>query len=498
MQNQSTQNIVHGGGFVAPPPLPDAYQPPPPPPPVQSMQPSEMPVQPVMYSQTHNLQQPPPKVQVAPEQPSDSSPRMNEPQSTHINPTQPSASMLSQDRNFNVDQSHSQHNQDGFRRNIRSSRWGNNDNSDNNSDNSNRNNRMFGGHTNFSNRNSTSHDDHASNDHDDDDEEKEEKSQEEIAFDISFQKWEDQLASWKRNNANHPDRNQYNDFITKMEGCRKQLLQRRENLRQKRLDRIRSAQLVQNSPNNPSPQATNKNEISAEGLDQENFGQTRTTTNNFEPEEPIAPGLFSSDRCDGNAAIPGLDLVSGDDRPSRSGGGGSVGGDGPPPSCSAPAKCESAKPETDSNIVARVTNILGNPQIQSLLSNIQKQKSETAMLQSNVQARGLNAIAIDGQSGVNVFNRPPDNLGHIDKQQNTDEPQTNPFRHNTHCDADLGAPNFSEHDMNSKRGRYDVENTVNDRPEFDRFDRFDRFNRFDRDRNDPFTQVNSTILPLPN
>lgn len=479
MQNQNinTQNM---GGFVAPPPLPD-YQPPPPPPPVQTMQPSvqsmqtsEMPI----IAQSHNLQQPPPTVQsMGSEQQSDGSLKMNEPPTANINQTQTSVSALSQDKNLNFDQSNSQYNQDGFRRNNRNSRWGN-DNS-NNSGNNNRNNRMSGGHTNFNNRNSSSYDDYAPDDHDHV-EEKEEKSQEEINFDIQYQKWEDRLAEWKRNNANHPDRNQYNDFLTKMEVCREQLLQRRESIRQKRLDR--NAQLAQNLQNqNPSPQAMNKNESPAECLDQdqENVNQVSTTaTNDFGSDEPIASGLFSSERGDSNAAIPGLDLVSGDDKPSQVGGGDA----GPPPLFNEPPpKCESTKPESDSNIVARVTNILGNPEIQSLLSNIQKQKIETATLQSNIQTRDSNEN--DGQSGVNVFNR-SDNFGHFDKQQNTDEPERNPFRHNTRGDVDTR--NSSEFEMNAKRGRYDFENTMNNRPEFDRFD---RFNRFDRDRNDPFTQV---------
>lgn len=63
----------------------------------------------------------------------------------------------------------------------------------------------------------------------------EEKSQEEIAFEISYRKWENQLDEWKRINANHPDRKQYDDFVTKMEECQQTMMQRREILRQNRL-----------------------------------------------------------------------------------------------------------------------------------------------------------------------------------------------------------------------------------------------------------------------
>lgn len=498
-QNVNSQNLVQGGGFVvAPPPLPD-YQPPPPPPPVQS----EIPVQPTMQAQAlaqpHNLQQPPPKIQTSSDQQPDTSLRVNEPQTVHANQTQAAASVsvsaLSQERNFNFEQSYSQHNPDGFRQNNRNSRWANNNMNNatttgNNAGSNNRNNRMFGGHTNLDNRDSIPNDDHASNHEDDNDEDKAEKSQEEILFDINYQKWEDQLVEWKRNNANHPDRNQYNDFVTKMEGCRKQLLLKRESLRKNRLDRNRSAKSVQNSQNSPTPQgmnnpptqAMNKNEVSTEHLDSENVSQVKTETNSLVQGGLIASSLFSSERSDSNATIPGLDLVSGDDKPRPYGG-------GPPPACIAPPKSESIKAEPDSNIVARVTNILGNPEIQSLLSNIQKQKIESATLQSNIQTRNSNENDDQG-SGVNVFNR-SDNFGHFDNQQNTEESHRNPFRHNTQSDVGMTTQNVSDYDMNSKRGRYDFEQTVNERSEYDRFD---RFNRFDRDRNDQFKQVSSELL----
>lgn len=470
MQNQS-MNSSNMGGFVAPPPLPD-YQPPPPPPPAQSMQPSEIPAQPVIQTQaqTHNLQQPPPKVQTGLDKSSDNPSRLNE--------TQTLASAQAQERNFSSEQPNLQHHSDGFRRNNRNSRWGN-DNSNNSSGGNtsgsgNRNNRVFGGHTNFESRKTTSYDDHASNDHAND-EEKEEKSQEEIQFDINYQKWEDQLAEWKRNNANHPDRNQYNDFVSKMEGCRKQLLLKRESLRQNRLERKRNAHLAQNSQSNATPQdmnnaptqVSNKDEISAENSDRKNTSQVTAETKSLEQGESVASSLFSSERCDSKTGtIPGLDLVSGDNKLSQP-------GSGLPTSFNAPPKCESKQAGPDSNLVAHVTNILGNPEIQSLLSNIQKQKNESATLQTNTPTRNYNE---SGGSGMNVFNR-SENFGQFDKQQNTDAFHRNPFRQNTPSDDDMNVQNVSDYNMNPKRGRYD-------------FDRFDRFTRFDRDRNDQFTQVN--------
>lgn len=497
------------GGFVAPPPLPD-YQPPPPPPPVQTsqpsvqtMQPPEMPAQLEMHVQPPNLQQPPPQVRIASQQQSDNTSKMHEPQTTHINQTQTGISALPQEKNFNFEQSYSQSNQDGFRRNNRSNRWGNNNNGGNNSGDSNRSSRMFGGQANFPNRNTTARDDHTTNEND-----REEKSQEEIAFEENFQKWENQLAEWKRTNANHPDRNLYNDFVMKMERCRQQLLQRRETLRQKRLDRIRNEQTVETTQSNPPPQTAMKNEISTEGIHQENVSQTNvgagvltTGVNNFVLEKTVASSLFSSKSCDNNAAIPGLDLVSGNDTPSQP----NAPSQSIAPSQSvapsesiAPSqfntspKCDPTDSDPNSNIVARVTNILGNPEIQSLLSNIQKQQSESAISQSNI-ARDFNEN--DARSGAHSFDR-PENVEHFEKVPNTEEPQRNPFRPNLCNDFDMNARNTSQYDMAPKRGRYDSENTLDDRSQFDRFDRLDRFDRFYRDRNNPFMQVNLAELLL--
>lgn len=70
---------------------------------------------------------------------------------------------------------------------------------------------------------------------DDNDEESSEKSAEEIAFDEQFRKWEEQFDEWKRQNANHPDREAYYEYENKMQEVRKKLLQRRADMRAKRL-----------------------------------------------------------------------------------------------------------------------------------------------------------------------------------------------------------------------------------------------------------------------
>lgn len=436
--------------------------------------------------QAPNLQQPPPMIVKQPaavaQHQSESSLKMNEqPQNTYTNQAQ--TSIVS--------------NQDGFRRNNRSNRWGNNnDNSDGDGLSSGRHygggsgnprNRLFDGNTNYNNRNATTHDDnYALNDKDNDEDPGGEKSQEEVAFDISFQKWEDQLAEWKRNNANHPDSYQYNEFVTKMEGCRQQLLQRRHKLRQKRLAKTG---VNQNAPPLESPQNSSSHEtmlnrdISTEPIVQETMSQVNAPSSSPKPEETVASSLFSSERCDSNAAIPGLDLVSENDATPNS---------VPtpqkfsaPPHRAPPIRTADPKTsESDSKFVAHVTNLLGNPKLQSIISDIQKHNQETAASQSNVQAMG-------GSESDRCAH-----LDQFDKSQFVEESQWNPFRQNAHDDADMNAQNASEYKISPKRMRYGTDSNANDCAQFDRPGRtqFDRIDRFGRERPNQFTQVNSDKL----
>ncbi|XP_058170884.1 uncharacterized protein LOC131286040 [Anopheles ziemanni] len=67
----------------------------------------------------------------------------------------------------------------------------------------------------------------------------EETSAEEIAFDEQFRKWEQEFETWKRKNKNHPDKTAYREYEQKCMDCRKKLLERREQLRRKRLEQTR-------------------------------------------------------------------------------------------------------------------------------------------------------------------------------------------------------------------------------------------------------------------
>lgn len=57
----------------------------------------------------------------------------------------------------------------------------------------------------------------------------------EKSFDKQFEDWEAQFNKWKEQNAEHPDKQQYKEYEAKWENWRNQLLDRREQMRKKRL-----------------------------------------------------------------------------------------------------------------------------------------------------------------------------------------------------------------------------------------------------------------------
>ncbi|XP_013136278.1 PREDICTED: YLP motif-containing protein 1-like isoform X2 [Papilio polytes] len=58
--------------------------------------------------------------------------------------------------------------------------------------------------------------------------------EEERLFDIQFHKWEEEIEKWKMENVNHPDKQAYSEYEQKFEACRAQLLERRQQMKQKR------------------------------------------------------------------------------------------------------------------------------------------------------------------------------------------------------------------------------------------------------------------------
>ncbi|XP_055309199.1 probable serine/threonine-protein kinase DDB_G0282963 [Sitodiplosis mosellana] len=411
---------------VAPPP-PTQPQPPPPPPPLQQTH-GDAPVS----QNTQTISQVAPNM--TQQTPTSSTDQITSEQQPLFNANNTKTSINSNETQVHHSQSanfentnYSQQNQDGYRRHqpYRNNRWNNN----------NRNTRTFVGN-NFNNRTQPDREDQMNNDGPQQDEYvNEEKSQEEVAFDIQFRKWEDSFMEWKLNNANHPDQNQYNDFVVKMEGCRKQLLVRRETLRQKRLNSFREARIQ--PANQVRETDESQNEAFEQTTDQEShIPSTQTADNCVQTPGSV---LFPSNNDDGGGDIPGLDLVSGE-----------------------------KVPKADLNIVAHVNNILGNPEIQTLLSNIQKQQNET---QPSKAHHDYSNLEENDRSSLNTLDQPcgsSDNrFGRYQNNTDTQKHQIiNSFHDNNRqserdVDMDMSQPNSNQFEINSKRRRYWNENSSN-------------------------------------
>ncbi|XP_025831805.1 YLP motif-containing protein 1-like isoform X2 [Agrilus planipennis] len=88
----------------------------------------------------------------------------------------------------------------------------------------------------------------------------EELSEAEKKFDKQFAEWEAQFQKWKEQNANHPDKAQYKEYEKKWENWRAQLLERREQMRRKRLGLLGDPKLAQNKPNQAKGQIRSQTE----------------------------------------------------------------------------------------------------------------------------------------------------------------------------------------------------------------------------------------------
>lgn len=97
-------------------------------------------------------------------------------------------------------------------------------------------------------------------------------AEEERLFDIQFQKWEEEIDKWRRENINHPDKQAYKEYEQKFEACRAQLLERRQQMKQKKASLLASgntniAKFQSNppplppTPVRPPPQNTNHSNL---------------------------------------------------------------------------------------------------------------------------------------------------------------------------------------------------------------------------------------------
>lgn len=120
-----------------------------------------------------------------------------------------------------------------------------------------------------------------------------EKSAEETAFDEQFRKWEEQFAEWKKKNANHPDREAYYEYENKMQEVRKKLLQRRADMRAKRIQ--------------SSPRVRNQNQPPNGAQEPQ---QTHVEATAQQSNEPVYP-------ANAFQPIPGLDLLDNSENANR-------------------------------------------------------------------------------------------------------------------------------------------------------------------------------------
>ncbi|KAH9642192.1 hypothetical protein HF086_005522 [Spodoptera exigua] len=82
-------------------------------------------------------------------------------------------------------------------------------------------------------------------------------AEEERLFDIQFQKWEEEIEKWKKDNVNHPDKQAYKEYEQKFESCRAQLMERRLQMKQKRARLMGANPPIQPDPPTPSTTASN-------------------------------------------------------------------------------------------------------------------------------------------------------------------------------------------------------------------------------------------------
>lgn len=349
--------------------------------------------------------------------------------------------------------------------------WKNNSNNNANKSNNrfNRNQSNFGGNNQQRNQNTS------------------EKTQEEILFEEQYRQWEENFLQWKRDNSNHPDRQRYDDFVSQMEGIRKKLLEKRENLRQNRLKRENQMSMNSDEPyagastssqsetqntKNTADDASNVDEshqnqdvdlkrkyemlknmqlsIASDepyaGPSTSNQGDTQNTNKNANDipaaQENISHNLFGKGRNDDSSGgIPGLDLASSDKI--------------------AQEIAPKLFPNNNNNSAQssiNVTAILKNPEILSLLSNLKKQQQgeiEPEFEKSNFPE---NPMHNDDNPNHDIDNRLLGDVRFQNRQQRSDSFLENRPKQNRN-DNYSDEPKYSNHfdqddrDFQSRRDR---------------------------------------------
>lgn len=152
----------------------------------------------------------------------------------------------------------------------------------------------------------------------------EELSEAEKKFDKEFAAWEAQFQKWKEQNANHPDKTQYREYEKKWESWRNSLLERREQMRKKRLALASGVGTapVSKTPNFTLPPPNIHQQLEPNTANQSVSNPTSYTTlppsqNNEalsfkkQPDQMATESTFL--KTSSSSGIPGLDLVKGNE-----------------------------------------------------------------------------------------------------------------------------------------------------------------------------------------
>ncbi|KAF7270560.1 hypothetical protein GWI33_016512 [Rhynchophorus ferrugineus] len=190
----------------------------------------------------------------------------------------------------------------------------------------------------------------------------EELTQAEQKFDKEFAAWESQFNKWKEQNSNHPDKIQFLEYEKKWESWRNSLLDRREQMRKKRLA------LQSSQPKSITPHTFNElppNSLVSPNINNP-FSKPPPTQNNeplaFKTSKGSGEQISVSENSDGgflqsssptSGGIPGLDLVKEGDLPAD--------------------KDESSSKGPDFDAISKgINTILGDPKLMNMLSMVQK------------------------------------------------------------------------------------------------------------------------------
>jgi hypothetical protein len=158
----------------------------------------------------------------------------------------------------------------------------------------------------------------------------EEKNAEEIAFDEQFRKWEEEFDNWKKANANHPDKNAYNEYEQRFEDCRRKLLERREQMKKKKIEQLQAQYGTHSIPQQSQSQEASENKADSfigpqipANVDlshsRDDFTEDMDFSNEeYLPQDSLKKSFYEEDSTTAlegwlsksSAGIPGLDLVN--------------------------------------------------------------------------------------------------------------------------------------------------------------------------------------------